>query len=178
MSRAAKAAAAAACIGLGAACASGPQVRTASPEKPCDPKVVEGMEKMMGFPVGYKLGNDAELWITDGEPEDTSMTPAPPEGPFTITVYKEFYGDRPNFTVLEGTRLHGQIFRGTDRLYGWVTDMEMPDGKHYPVCANLVFNRRRDELGHGYLPSSTPEKLLVSPFVNLAAAKSLGRLGK
>jgi serine/threonine protein kinase len=174
MSRAAKAAAAA-CIT--AACASGPRVHTASPEKPCDPKVVEWTQEM-GFPVSYKLGNSGELRLTEGEPEDTRMTPAPPEGPFTITVYHEVLGGNPDFKILKGTRLHGQVFRGTDRLYGWITDMEMPDGKHYPVCANLVTDTSRNELGHLYLRSSTPEKPLVLPFVNLAVAKSLGRLGK
>jgi hypothetical protein len=152
-------------------------VRTEPPEKPCDPEVVAGM-RQMGFPAGYKLGNDKELWLTNGRPSSVDEVPAPPEGPITMTVYQEVLGGNSKFRIPKGTRLHGQVFHGKDRLYGWITDMETPDGKHYPVCANLVTNSLRDELGLMYRPSSTPEKPMVKPFANLATSTYLGRLGK
>ena len=173
-SRAAKTAAACLALGLGPACASGPQVRTESPEKPCPPEVIETMRKMGYYPPAM-IGHQEQLWITDGAPEADEV-PAPPEGPFTVMSHSVLRGSKPEFYFPPFSRFHGQAFRGTDRFYAWITEVETPDGKRYPFCGNLVTSKSAPELGHLYRPSSTPEKPMVYPWANMWMTRSLGKL--
>jgi hypothetical protein len=143
--------------------------------KPCAPEVIEGMRKLGYFPPNL-FGDFQRLWITDGEPDSDDAVPAPPEGPITMTAYGDLTGFHEDFRFPRLSRLHGYAWRGKDRLYAWITEVETPDGKRYPFCANLVTTAHRDELGHLYARSSTPEKLMVWPFVNVAMSRNLGKL--
>ncbi|MFP2912321.1 hypothetical protein ACLESD_46325 [Pyxidicoccus sp. 3LFB2] len=165
-----KKAAAAACVGF--ACAGTPKLHIEAPRKDCAPEVVEWMEAN-GFFLGGKIGNIEELTMVLDAREPV---PAPPEGPLVIYAYNDFRGSaRREATIFpRGSRLLGQAFRGTDRLYGWLTELETPDGKRYPICGNLVNPSVREEMGTPFQPGSTPERPLVRPRVIVMTAKRLG----
>ncbi|WP_368738121.1 serine/threonine protein kinase [Myxococcus sp. AM009] len=163
-------AAAVAC--LTAACASGPQVREASPKRECPPEVVEGMRKR-GFKMARMMGNWETLYI---DPNEGSI-PVPPDGsPITLhaidEVVSHYEGRFP-----KGTRMYGTLFRGKKYVYGWITEVETPDGQRLPVCANIVDGPFPRRVGMLYEWDSTPEKPLMSSGVNLMTSEVLGQLG-
>ncbi|WP_241758557.1 serine/threonine protein kinase [Pyxidicoccus parkwayensis] len=176
LSRATKAAATA-CMVAGAACASGPQLRTMPPEAPCSKEALEFME-IARFDPPLGLGGETTWWLTPNRPENNQPVPVPPEGPFTMMARSPFMPGNQDYKFPKGTRLHGQLFHGKDRIYGWMTQLETPDGNRYPVCAQFVTDRTRSALGLLYAPSSTPEKRMVSVFPMVASTTYLGRLEK
>lgn len=163
-------AAAVAC--LTAACASGPQVREASPQRKCAPEVLEGMAKR-GFLTARMMGNWETLYIDP----TTDYIPVPPDGS-RITLHAEeeivshYMGRFP-----KGTRMYGTLFRGKTHVYGWITEVETPDGQRLEVCANIVDSPFPEEVGMPYEPSSTPDKLIMSSGINLMTSQILGQMG-
>ena len=104
-------------------------------------------------------------------PERSSKPiPVPPDGPVTFYVL----GDVAFPRVPMGTVIHGQLFRGKERVYAWLTELVMPDGKRFPICGNIVRNENREGIGVPYAKGSTPERPLMSPRVDLATSPYFG----
>ena|GEM_PF-762994 len=165
-------AAAVAC--LTAACASGPQVRDEPPQRRCAPEVLEGMARR-GFYPPRMMGNDETLSFT---PKFHALpVPVPPDGsPITLYAIKEISSAYTGkFPV--GTKLYGTLFRGKTAIYGWITEAEYPNGERLAVCANIVNNSLREEVGMEYDPASTPGRPMMSTGINLAISQVLGQLG-
>jgi len=171
-SRALSKAAAAACVGL--SCAGAPIIYEEAPEKPCPPEVVEWM-RSQGFEPGYRLGSHQSLSLG---PNPNDPIPAPPNGPLVIYAFGNFRGTRPPARVFPaGSRLFGQAFRGKDRVYGSITELELPDGTRYPICGNLLDpSGERHVMGIEFDPQlSTPEKpMLRDARVLVFAAQRFG----
>jgi serine/threonine-protein kinase len=162
-------AAAAACVGM--ACAGSPQLRTSPPEKPCPAKTLKIM-KELGFEAPRLIGNVTQISLVPGiGPE---FIPVPPDGPVTFYVFDdiEIYGG----FIPKGSVLHGQLFRGKDLIFGWVTELVMADGRRFPICGNLVGDQDRDSLGVPYHKASTPERPVMKPRVDISTTPYFGRL--
>ncbi|WIG96097.1 serine/threonine protein kinase [Myxococcus sp. SDU36] len=163
-------AAAVAC--LTAACASGPQVRDEPPQRTCPPEVVEGMRKR-GFKMARMMGNWETLYINPKK----DIIPVPPDGsPITLhavdEVVSHYEGRFPR-----GTRMYGTLFRGKTHVYGWITEVETPDGQRLAVCANIVDSPFPKRVGMPYEPSDTPGELLMSSGINLKTSQVSGQMG-
>jgi hypothetical protein len=132
--------------------------------------------KSQGFTPGYRLGGHQSLALG---PKPDDPIPAPPNGPLVIYAFSAFRGTRaPARTFPAGSRLFGQAFRGKDRVYGSITELELPDGTRYPICGNLVDpGGERHEMGIAFDPQlSTPEKpVLRGARVLVLAAQRFGR---
>ncbi|MFP2925933.1 serine/threonine protein kinase [Pyxidicoccus sp. 3LG] len=160
---------AAACLGM--ACASGPQVRTESPEKEC-PKETIAIMKKIGFAPPHQLGSDESVTLVPGV---FGFIPAPPEGPVVWYLEREIAAGWDIWGP--GTRFYGQLFRGKDRLYGWVTEVVTDKGERYPLCGNIVITPWRESLGVPYdARTSTPGKPMVFSGISLATSTHFGRI--
>ncbi|AKQ67729.1 serine/threonine protein kinase [Myxococcus hansupus] len=166
-------AAAVAC--LTAACAGGPQVRDAPPQRKCPPEVLAGMAEIGLFPPKM-MGNDETVAMVPSV-RLWKPVPVPPDGgPLILYAHNNVTSAHVRIFP-EGTRLHGTVFRGRTAIYGWITEAEFPDGRRMAVCGNIVNNPSREELGTPYDESSTPGNPMMPPGVNLAASQVLGKLG-
>ncbi|WP_237079361.1 serine/threonine protein kinase [Myxococcus xanthus] len=165
-------AAAVAC--LSAACASGPQVRDMPPRIQCPTEVLDSMAKL-GFHPPKMIGNDLTLSMT---PEvSVRPVPVPPDGePITLYAIDEvrsaWSGRLP-----KGSRFYGTVYHGKTAIYGWFTEVEYPDGRRIPICANIVDSAAREAVGMEYDPSSAPGRPMMFPGVNLAISQVLGEMG-
>ncbi|WP_237078247.1 serine/threonine protein kinase [Myxococcus xanthus] len=163
-------AAAVAC--LTAACASGPQVRDEPPQRKCPAEVLEGMAKR-GFKTARMMGNWETLYIDPNE----GVIPVPPDGtPITLHAIEEIVSHYEG-RFPKGTRMYGTLFRGKTDVYGWITEVETPDGQRLPVCANIVDSPFPKRVGMRYDWQSTPDKLLMSSGINLMTSQVLGQMG-
>nr|WP_253910606.1 serine/threonine protein kinase [Pyxidicoccus fallax] len=169
-SSALKAAAVATC--MTAACAGGPQVRTASPEKPCPEDALKFMRELPIDETNHNFGNRGE--VTMLPPNREGPVPVPPDGsPVTFYATQGLEKGR----LPKGTRFVGQIFRGKDKVYAWVTELVMPNGDRHPFCAQLMDDEGTyGEPGAEYLPGSTPEKPMMNSRVDLNTTVYYGRV--
>ncbi|WP_239989496.1 hypothetical protein [Corallococcus macrosporus] len=165
-------AAAVAC--LTAACASGPQVRDKPPRIECPPEVLASMKKR-GFHPPDMIGNDITLSMVPRV--SVTPVPVPPDGgPITLYAIAEV---RSAYTgrLPKGSRYYGTVYHGKRAIYGWFTEVEYPDGRRIPICANIVDSSSREAIGMDYDPSSTPGRPMMYPGVNLAISQVLGEMG-
>lgn len=122
-------------------CANTPQVLP-QPGRPllkpaeCPP----GAEKTMIEELGLRLGQDATVRYPI--PGELHQQVAVREGPVVVEL-------RANFGKLPGgTRLHGELLFGPDRVQGRFSEARTPEGRSYPVCMEFAFNGRSG--GHLY----------------------------
>lgn len=170
----ARSAAAAACM-VGVACVSGPQLKGQPPEKACPEEVMKAMRDI-GINPPNLFGSDSQLsFVPFLKHVRSPYVAAPPDGPITMTAHYPLNGTRMEFP--KGTRVHGQAWRGKDRLYAWMTEVETPDGKRYPICGQLVDSDLL-EVGLPYEASSTPEQLLLPPAGNVVLTRTFGRFDR
>jgi serine/threonine-protein kinase len=159
---------AAACVAV--ACAGGPQLRTASPEKPCPEEALKVMDDMNLYH-GRVLSSLVN--ITMVPPRGGEPIPVPPDGS-AVSFY--VMNDLERGRIPEGSFFYGQLFRGKDLIYAWVTELVKPDGTRLPFCAQIVSDEVLERVGIEYLPSSTPEKPMMLPRVHLATTSHFGKL--
>lgn len=150
------------------ACATASGTRTESPQKDCPDGASEVMQRLRFRPprvMGTR--NNVSLF-----PDGRNITvPVPPEGPLTLYVYETGYLAFP-----KGSRFHGQLFRGKERVFGWITELELPDGQRLPICANIVSDPARSSLGMELVQGSTPERPLMYSTFYLSTTNRLGKL--
>nr|WP_225937902.1 protein kinase [Myxococcus sp. RHSTA-1-4] len=156
-----------ACIAT--ACAGGPQVRTGPPEMPCPEERLPIMREL-GLAPPRLISSIQDLSLLADR--NKAPIPVPPDGPVTVHVIQ----DIPHVDIPKGSVFHGELFRGKDRVYAWVTELVMPDGRRLPICANLVEDPNRETLGVPFAKGSTPERPMMSPRVDLATSFYFGRL--
>jgi serine/threonine-protein kinase len=114
------------------------------------------------------MGNSIRV-VFNPDPLDWSqVNPLPPEGPMTLFVRSRLD------TIPEGSKFHGRLFIGRERIFGWVTELELPNGKRLPVCANVMYDDSWKHLGMPLAEGSTPEKPLFKGGVNLVTTHRLG----
>lgn len=165
-------AAAVAC--LTAACASGPQVRDKPPPIRCPTEVLDSMGKL-GFRPPNMIGNDLTLNMVPRI--SVTPVPVPPDGgPITLYAIDEVRSAHSG-RLPEGSRFYGTVYHGKTAIYGWFTEVEYPDGRRIPICANIVDSASREAVGMEYDPSSTPGRPMMFPGVNLAISQVLGEMG-
>ncbi|MCP3097572.1 protein kinase [Myxococcus sp. K15C18031901] len=161
---------------LAGACAGGPApLRDEPPVQDCPAATLAVMNEV-GFTPPKLIGSEFQIGMLHRLEIDPQ--PAPPDGG-TLTL--NTFGERPYIDgymgpgVPVGSKFRGKVFWGKDRLFGWITEIILPDGRRLPLCANIT-DPNRTELGMPYEPGSTPERPLISPQVFFAATKRLGRL--
>lgn len=165
-------AAAVAC--LTAACAGGPQVRDVPPRIQCPTEVLDSMEKL-GFRTPKMIGNDESLSMLPKL--SVRPVPVPPDGgPITLYAVYEVVSAHTG-RIPPGSRFYGTVYHGKTAIYGWFTEVEYPDGRRIPICANIVDSSAREAVGMDYDPSSTPGRPMMFPGVNLAISQVLGEMG-
>jgi serine/threonine-protein kinase len=152
-----------------AACATGRGTRTEPPQEDCPPGAMEVLERIDMSPPRNVAGPDQASFI--GRLHFPDVMPAPPDGPMTVYVYEQIRKSIP-----PGSKFHGRFFLGKERYFGWITELEMPNGERLPFCANIVQTDLRNVLGAPLLEGSTPEKPLIFPGVYIATTKRLGTL--
>ncbi|MCE9666588.1 protein kinase [Myxococcus stipitatus] len=161
---------------LAGACAGGQrQLLEEPPAQNCPASTLKLMDEL-GFRPPRLIGSDLQSGLRPRG--DLRPVPVPPDGgTITIDTFgdKPFIEGRPGPGVPVGSKFRGKVFWGKDRLFGWITEIELPDGRRLPLCANIT-NADRDELGSVYVKGSTPEQPLISPMIFFAAAKRMGRL--
>jgi serine/threonine-protein kinase len=160
-----RAAAVAACLGLGAACTS---VRVKPfEEEQCKPEAIAAMALF-----GLKPGNYGGLLIDIHQPGTQGDGGVYPEGPLTSVLEDLEHGNLPTGTLLFGTlwTSSGRKTRsGLDKAYGRYTEAQTPDGLRYPICFILgnpdgVPQEETSQPGVAVLPRSLPF-MVVKRFV-------------
>ncbi|MCP3060488.1 protein kinase [Myxococcus sp. K38C18041901] len=168
--------AAVACL-AGACAGSSPQTRMTSPEAECPPGSVERLLALK-FEPGMPLAKDSAALVDLATIERwTGEMPLPPEGPVTVYVFRNFPLRYQAKVFPPRTKFHGRLFHGQSRYYVWLTEAETPDGNRTEVCFQVGFQDDREPvtLGMQYLKSSTPERKLINPLVEIYIASHLGR---
>jgi serine/threonine-protein kinase len=139
---------------VGSACVSGPQQRPPPPPADCPPGSDEAHRR---FDIHY--GWHGALF-------------APFEGPVLIIPVKEGpvtarsigpWGRLPDLTFFSG-----QLYIGTERVYGRFTEARLPSGEVVPVCLEMYLNT---ELGVPLENGSTPERPLMLSSVSVVPVK-------
>ncbi|MFL5351906.1 serine/threonine protein kinase [Archangium sp.] len=111
---------------VGAACASGPQVRPPPPPAECPPGAAEAMDKLEIH--GWHGGLFPPL--------HGGVQPVPAqEGPVTAETIGP-WGEIPDHTVFSG-----HMYLGTNRVYARFTQATLPNGKVFPVCLEMYENQ-------------------------------------
>jgi serine/threonine-protein kinase len=151
-----------------AACASGRGTRMEPPEADCPPGSMEVMERLSSYPPRVTGGDDQLALVPDDFPEPI---PVPPDGPITVYVRSDI-----DHRIPAGSRFYGQLFLGKDRVFGWVTELQLPNGERLPFCANIIQNEMGKPLGRRLLKSSTSEKPMMESGIFLITTKRLGKL--
>ncbi|WP_224370532.1 serine/threonine protein kinase [Hyalangium versicolor] len=125
------------CIAGAAGCVSNTTVVRSEPPppEPCPARTIEQMEKMGIRPRAYFHTK----WPGSGWEAGTTVTVR--EGAVKLK------GDREgvSYQWADGFEFEfeGRIFLGSDRVYGVFTKGTTPEGKEFPVCAELVTNGER-----------------------------------
>jgi serine/threonine-protein kinase len=151
-----------------AACASGRGTRMEPPQADCPPGSMEVMERLYSSPPKVMGGNDQIALIPGPVP---GPIPVPPDGPITVYVRRNI-----DHRIPKGSRLYGRLFLGKERVFGWITELELPNGERLPICANIVNEADRKWLGSPLLEDSTPEKPMMESGIFLATTDRLGKL--
>jgi serine/threonine-protein kinase len=130
-------------------------VRPMPPPQECPAGAVETMTRTLGLHIGA---------VTSGIWSDVEGRPVPvrEDTPFTVAGH---WKNLPNRTLL-----HGRLYFGEKRVYGYFTEARTPTGETYPVCMRLFLE---SEPGTPIQPGSTPENMLVGSMAKVQVVDHL-----
>ncbi|QRN94904.1 protein kinase [Archangium violaceum] len=126
------------------------QVRPLPAPTECPPGSLRTMEEL-----GLRIGRN--LWAMFPNQDESETFVPVREGPGT-TMEIEPIGKLPADSMISG-----ELFFGTDRIYGRFTQLHTPDGHTYPICMVLVDRGRYVGVGGDDVkPGEKPGTALIS----------------